>query len=292
MKKLITDLLKKGTVITDGSWGTQLQELGLSIGDCPDVWNISNPHLVEKVAKSYVEAGSNIILTNTFRSNKIALNDYELGDKVNEINKAGVEISKKAVSGKAYVFASVGPTGKMLMTGEVTEEEMYDAFKEQVNAIKEAGADGIVIETMSDLNEAKIALKAAHESNLPVVVSMVFDSGKDKEFTFMGNSPEQAAKELTEAGADIVGANCGQGIEGFFNISRRLKSSTDLPIWIKPNAGMPEFDGNKAVYKTTPEEFCKFIPDILNSGAAFIGGCCGTNPEFIKSITEKIKKLT
>jgi methionine synthase I (cobalamin-dependent) len=288
MKKLIGDLLKEGTVITDGSWGTQLQELGLPVGECPDIWNITKPQMVERVAKSYVEAGSKIILTNTFRSSKIALNDFGYGDKVKEINKAGVEISKRASEGKAFVFASVGPTGKMIMMGEVTEEEMFEAFKEQIQTISEAGADGIIIETMSDLNEAKIALKAAKETALPVVVSMAFDSGKDKGFTMMGNSPEQTAKELTEAGADVIGANCGQGIEGFINICKKLKTSTNLPVWIKPNAGLPEFDGSKAVYKTSPVEFVKYVPDLLNSGADFIGGCCGTNPEFIKAVIRKI----
>ncbi|HEX9740816.1 MAG TPA: homocysteine S-methyltransferase family protein [Ignavibacteriaceae bacterium] len=288
MKKLIENLLKEGTVIADGSWGTQLQELGLPVGECPDIWNITKPQLVEKVAKSYVEAGSKIILTNTFRSNKIALNDFGYGDKVKEINKAGVEISKRASEGKAFVFASVGPTGKMIMMGEATEEEMFEAFKEQIQTISEAGADGIIIETMSDLNEAKIALKAAKETALPVVVSMAFDSGKDKGFTMMGNSPEQTAKELTEAGADVIGANCGQGIEGFINICKKLKTSTNLPVWIKPNAGLPEFDGSKTVYKTSPVEFVKYIPDLLNSGADFIGGCCGTNPEFIKAVIRKI----
>ncbi|RPI72976.1 MAG: hypothetical protein EHM47_07040, partial [Ignavibacteriales bacterium] len=246
MKKIIEDLLKKGTVITDGSWGTQLQAFGLPVGDCPDIWNITNPHLVEKVAKSYVDAGSKIILTNTFRSNRIALADFGFEDKVKEINHNGVEISKKMADGNSYVFASVGPSGKMLMTGEVTEKDLYDAFNEQVQAMKEAGADGIIIETMSDLTEALIALNAAKETGLPVVVSMVYDCGKDKGFTFMGNSPEQAAKELTEAGADVIGANCGQGIEGFINICRRIKASTILPVWIKPNAGLPEFDGTKA----------------------------------------------
>jgi 5-methyltetrahydrofolate--homocysteine methyltransferase len=285
MKKLIEDLLKEGITVTDGSWGTQLQELGLPVGDCPDIWNLTNPDFVEKVAKSYVDAGSKIILTNTFRSNKIALNDFGFADKVKEINKAGVEISKKAADGKAYVFASVGPSGKMMMTGEVSEDEMFEAFKEQAMVLAAAGADAIIIETMSDLAEAKIALKAVKETGLTVVISMVFDTGKNKEFTFMGNSPEQVAKDLTDAGADVIGANCGQGIEGFLNICKRLKAATKLPIWIKPNAGLPVFNGTKAVYETTPLDFVKYVPEILNAGADFIGGCCGTNPEFIKAVS-------
>jgi methionine synthase I (cobalamin-dependent) len=285
---IIENLLKDGTVITDGSWGTQLQEKGLGINECPDSWNLTHSDKVEEVARSYVDAGSRIILTNTFRSNRIALEGFNLADKVKEINRAGVEISKHAAGEKAYVFASVGPSGKMLMTGDVTEEQLYEAFKEQIESIKAAGADGIVIETMSDLSEAVIALKAAKETGLPVIVSMAFDSGKNKEFTFMGHSPEDAAVRLTEAGADVIGANCGQGIEGFTNICKRLKASTHLPVWIKPNAGLPELHQNKTFYKTTAKDFAEYIPELLEAGADFIGGCCGTNPGFIKEIKKVI----
>ncbi len=288
MKKIIEELLKSGTIVTDGSWGTQLQEKGLDLNECADSWNLTYPEKVEAVARSYVEAGSRIILTNTFRSNRIALEGFGHDDKIREINIAGVEISKRAARDKAYVFASVGPSGKMLMTGDVTEELLYEVFKEQADAIKEAGADGIVIETMSDLAEAKIALTAAKETGLPVIVSMTFDSGRNKEFTFMGNSPEETAIELTDAGADVIGANCGQGIEGFTNICKRLKASTNLPIWIKPNAGLPELQNNKAVYTTSAEEFAEYIPELLDSGADFIGGCCGTTPDFIKKISKSI----
>jgi len=288
LKSLIVELLKSGTVITDGSWGTQLQDKGLGMNECPDSWNLTHPDKVEEVARSYVDAGSKLILTNTFRSNRIALKGFDLADKVKEINKAGVEISKLAAGNKAHVFASIGPSGKMLMMGDVSEEQLYDVFKEQADAIKEAGADGIVIETMSDLAEAKIVLRAAKQTELPVVVSMAFDSGKDKGFTYMGHSPEEVAKELTDAGADVIGANCGQGIEGFANICKRLKISTNLPIWIKPNAGLPEINNNKATYTTTAKDFSEYIPALLDSGADFIGGCCGTNPGFIKEIKKVI----
>jgi 5-methyltetrahydrofolate--homocysteine methyltransferase len=289
MNKIIEELIASGTVITDGSWGTQLQERGLGLNECPDSWNLTNPDKVEEVARSYVEAGSRVILTNTFRSNRIALEGFGLSDKVAEINRAGVKISKKAADNKARVFASIGPSGKMLMTGDITVEQLYEVFREQADALKEAGADGIVIETMSDLGEAKEALKAAKETGLPVVVSMVFDSGKNKEFTMMGNSPEEIAQVLTDEGADVIGANCGQGIEGFINICKRLKVSTSLPIWIKPNAGLPELIEGKAVYQTSAPEFAEYIPELLDSGADFVGGCCGTNPGFIKEISKTIK---
>jgi methionine synthase I (cobalamin-dependent) len=288
MKKIIQDLLSKRPVLIDGSWGTQLQELGLESNECPDSWNLTHPDLVEKVAKSYVNAGSRIILTNTFRSNRIALQGFGLGDKVKEINVAGVRISKLAASHLALVFASVGPTGKMLMTGEITESEMLDIFTEQMDAIREAGADGIAIETMSDLTEAKIALEAAKHTELPVMVSMVYDSGKDKDRTMMGDTPENIAQDLTISGADIIGTNCGQGIDGFVSICKRLKASTNLPVWIKPNAGLPELKNGKVIYKTTANEFSKHIPALIDAGVDFIGGCCGTSPYFIEVIKQKL----
>lgn len=289
MNKIIEELVNSGPVITDGSWGTQLQKKGLGMNECPDSWNLTHPEIVEETARSYVDAGSRIILTNTFRSNRIALEGYNLGDRVKEINKAGVEISKRAAAEEAYVFASVGPSGKILITGDITEDQLLESFREQVEAIKEAGADGIVIETMSDLEEAKIALRAAKQTQLPVIVSMTFDSGKDKDYTFMGHSPEEVAKELTGEGADVIGANCGQGIEGFTNICKRLKVSAGVPIWIKPNAGLPEIKNGKTFYSTSAAEFAEYIPELLDSGADFIGGCCGTDPGFIKEIKRKIK---
>ena len=171
-----------------------------------------------------------------------------------------MEISRKAAAGRARVFASIGPTGKLLMSGEVTEDELRAAFAEQARALAEAGADALVVETMSDLEEAKLAVSAARETGLPVVACMVFDSGKDKDRTMMGTTPEQAAQALTEAGADVIGANCGQGIAGFVAICRRLRAATDRPVWLKPNAGLPTMVDGRAQYTTTPEEFAGHIP--------------------------------
>ncbi len=290
MNSLIKEIVGNRPVITDGAWGTMLQGYGLSPGECPDGWNLTHPEQVEKIARAYVEAGSRIILTNTFRSNRISLAGYGLDEKTAEINRAGVKLSKKAAGNRAMVFGSIGPSGKMLMTGEVTEEELSRAFEEQALAMAEAGADGIVLETMSDLTEIKLAAAAAKKSGLPVIGSMVFDSGKNKDHTMMGVSVEEAAKELTSAGVDVVGANCGQGIEGFLEICSRLRKSTHLPVWIKPNAGLPEFVDGRIVYKMNPEEFAGYIPDLVERGADFVGGCCGTTPEFIIAIKNKLHK--
>lgn len=290
MKPVLQELTTHAPVVTDGALGTELMARGLLTGECPDSWNISHPVEVEGVARGYVEAGSEIILTNTFRSNRVALDMYGLAGRLEEINLAGVEIARRAASHVAYVFASLGPSGKMLMTGEVTEDQLKIAFAEQVNLLAVAGVDGFAIETMTDLAEAKLAVAAARETGLPVVASMVFDSGKEKDRTMMGATPEQAAEELTAAGADIIGANCGLGIAGYISICQRLHAATERPIWIKPNAGLPEIVEGKVVYRMTAEAFAAFVPAMIQAGASFIGGCCGTEPEFIWAIVETLRR--
>jgi len=272
--------------VTDGAWGTQLQARGLKAGECPDAWNLLEAERVEQVARAYVEAGSQVILTNTFRANRLTLAGHGLAEKAAEINRAGAAISHRAAQGRAHVFASIGPSGKLLMTGETTEEELRAAFAEQAQALADGGAEAILIETMSDLAEARLALSAARETGLPVVVSMVFDSGRNKDRTMMGATPEQVARELDEAGADALGANCGSGIAAYIPICRRLRAATGRPIWIKPNAGLPELIEGRTLYRTTPEEFASHVPALIEAGANFIGGCCGTGPEFIRRIVE------
>ncbi|MEA3223337.1 MAG: homocysteine S-methyltransferase family protein [Thermodesulfobacteriota bacterium] len=290
MHPLIQKLIEKGPVLSDGAWGTELQKRGLKRGECPDSLNLTHPDLVGEVAKGYVDAGSQIILTNTFGANVFVLGKFGLADKGEEINIAGVEISKKAAGGRAYVFASIGPSGKMLITKDVTEDDLQKAFCEQADAQASARPDGIIIETMMDIAEAKIAVSAAKKTGLPVIACMVFDSGKNKDRTMMGNTPEEAADEFAKAGADVIGANCGQGIEGFLPICKRMRATTDLPIWIKPNAGLPQIVDGEVVYLTTPHDFVQFVPELIRSGANFIGGCCGTDPNFIVEIRKIIRK--
>ena len=271
-------------VLTDGAWGTRLEELGLGPDELPDSWNLSHPERVEEVARTYAEAGSEIILTNTFRANRIVLGERDASAGVAEINRAGVEISLRAAAGKARVFASIGPSGKLLLTGDVDEDQLRAAFAEQAEALAGAKADAIVIETMSDLAEAKLAVAAAKATGLFVVACMVYDSGKNKDRTMMGVTPEQAAEELAGAGADVIGANCGNGIAGYVPVCERLHAATELPVWIKPNAGLPEMVDGKVIYRTTPEEFASHVPALLKAGASYIGGCCGANPEFIRAV--------
>lgn len=289
MHPLIESLIAAGPVITDGAWGTQMQGRGLPVGGCPDGWNLTHADTVVEVPKAYVEAGSEIVLTNTFRANRVTLADYDLADKAEEINRAGAQISKTAAGDAAKVFASIGPSGKMLMMGEVSEEELESAFAEQAAALAAGGADALVIETMTDLTEACLAIKAAKGTGLPVVACMCYDSGADLDRTMMGATPEQAAKQLEEAGADVIGANCGQGIVGYIGICRRLRSATALPLWIKANAGIPEMVDDEPVYRTTADEFAGHGPALVEAGASFVGGCCGTGPDYIRALAKQVK---
>lgn len=274
----------RGVVITDGAWGTRLQGLGLEPGALPDSWNLTHPELVLRVAQEYVEAGSEVILTNTFRANAITLAEAGLAERVHEMNVAGVEISRRAAGGRALVFASIGPTGKMLMTGEVSAGELARAFAEQAGALAQAGADALLVETMSDLEEARIAARAALATGLPVIVSFVFDTGRNRDRTMMGVTPEVAAAEMRAAGADAVGANCGAGIEHFVTLCARLKAASGLPVWIKANAGLPQWRDGRAVYPATPEQFAAHLAPLAEAGAAFVGGCCGTTPDFVRAL--------
>lgn len=271
-------------MLTDGAWGTQLQARGLEPGACPDAWNLLYPDRVEQVGRAYVDAGAQVILTNTFRANRVALAHYGMANRVEAINRAGVEISRRAAGDRACVFASVGPTGKLLMTGEISEKDIRAAFEEQTGALAASGADGIVIETMSDLDEAKLAVAASQAAGLPVVACMSFESGRNHDRTTMGVTPEEAATELLAAGADVIGGNCGQGAEAYLAICARLSAATELPVWIKPNAGLPELTPSGVQYHETPETFAGHAKALVQAGASFIGGCCGTTPEFIRAV--------
>ena len=281
----IREMLAGGPLLADGAWGTQLQARGLALGECPDAWNLTHPDAVRAVAESYIRAGSRVILTNTFRASPIPLRDYGLDSQVAAINAAGVRHSREAAAtSDAFVFASLGPSGKMLPAGEVTEEDLRRNFAVQSEALAAAGPDALLIETMSDPEEARVALAAAKQTGLPVIVSFAFDTGKRRDRTMTGVTPEQVATTMEEAGADAVGANCGNGVEAFAGVCTRMRAVTGLPLWMKANAGMPEIAGGEAVYHTTPEEFASHLAALLAAGASFVGGCCGTSPAFIEAL--------
>ena len=278
----LSEWLAGGLLITDGAWGTELQARGLPPGTIPDTWNLTQPEKVEEVAHAYAEAGSQIILTNTFRANAIAMHGGGEAD-LDAINRAGVAISRRA-AGLARVFASIGPTGKMLVSGEVSREAVSAAFRAQAQSLAAAGADALLIETMSDVEEARLAVEAAKATGLPVVVSFAFDSGKNKDRTMMGSTPETVAAAMVEAGADAVGANCGVGVEQAALLCGRLRAACGLPIWIKPNAGLPQLEGTAIRYETSAEFFASHFPALRDAGASFVGGCCGSTPEFVRAL--------
>jgi methionine synthase I (cobalamin-dependent) len=275
----LREWLAGGLLIADGAWGTELQARGLAPGEAPDTWNLAHPERVEEVARAYVEAGSQVILTNTFRANAIAME----GD-LEAINRAGVGISRRAAAGKALVFASIGPTGKMLMAGEIGAEQVSAAFRAQAAALEAAGADALLVETMSDIEEARLGVAAAKTTGLPAIVSFAFASGRNKDRTMTGATPEAVAQAMVEAGADAVGANCGVGVEYAAAICRRLRAACDLPIWIKPNAGLPSMEGTVIRYATSAEFFASHYAALREAGVSFLGGCCGSTPDFIRAL--------
>ena len=288
----ITDALKSGRIlVADGAWGTALQSRGLKGGECPEIWNIEHPELVLDVAESYIKAGSNLIETNTFGGNRYKLEYYGLGDRVAEINKAGVEISRKAAGKENWVIASIGPTGKMVLMGDVTEDDFYNVFKEQAIALAEGGADAIVIETMSAIDEAISAVKAVKENtDLEIISTFTFEPTVQGEFrTMMGVSPAEAAVAAAEAGADIVGANCGKGYEGMKQIIEEIRNVLpDIPIIIQANAGLPELINGESVFPATPEEMADQNPLWIKAGVNIIGGCCGTTDKHIRAIRNAV----
>jgi len=281
-------LREHGLLLADGAWGTRLAKLGLQVGEPPEVWNLQHPEKVRSIAKAYVEAGAQVVLTNTFGGSRFKLETCGLGDRVLEVNRIGAMLSREAADKNALVFASLGPTGEFLEPlGTVTETRMIEVFANQVRAFVEGRADGIVVETMTDLNEAKCALKAIREaSDLPAAVCLTFDRGPRGLATMMGVTPEAAAAELEAAGADIVGSNCGAGIEQMVDVARAMRSATSRPLWMKPNAGLPELVDGETVFRQTPEEMAAHLPALIEAGANIVGGCCGTTPDHIRALAD------
>jgi len=279
---------------TDGAWGTELMKLGGASTELKDLWNISAPDKVLQVARSYVEAGSRIILTNTFSANPVMIARHGAAGRCAEVTRAGAAISREAAGDRALVFGSIGPTGKLVSLKQITAAEAEAAFAEQAAALAAGGADAIVIETMADLAEAGAALRACLAAcDLPVGVSFTFDSGKEKNRTMMGATPAQAWQLARDGGASFVGANCGIGIDAYVKVARELAAcGSELPIWIKGNAGRPEMDANGVVhYRAGPEDFGRAVPELVAAGVRFIGGCCGSTPAHVRAIVAAIERL-
>jgi len=277
--------------VTDGAWGTQLQSRGLPAGSCGELWNVDNSDPVEAIARSYVEAGSEVILTNTFGANRFVLDAHGESDRVAELCRAGAAISRRVAGKDVKVFGSIGPTGKIVMMGEVSPSELVSTFSEAAAALSDGGVDALVLETFNELEELKIAIEAIkNTTDLPVVACMTFGHGSGRDRTMMGNSPEELVDLIKHSAAEAVGANCGCGPDGYVEIAARLRAATSsLPIWVKANAGLPEIgpDGH-TVYPMQADDFALRAKKIVSAGANFIGGCCGTTPEHIRAIREMV----
>lgn len=282
------DALKERILVFDGAMGTMLIKYGLVSGGCSEEWNISKPEIIEEIHRGYIEAGADCIETNTFGANRFRLSAHHLEDKVRDLNIAGARIARKVAQDKAFVVGSIGPTGKILEPfGDLSFEDAYNAFKEQAMALEEGGVDAIIIETMGDLQEARIALLACKENTkLPIICQMSFSENLR---TTSGTPPEVSALVLWSLGADIVGANCSMGSEGLYKVLERMISSGVPYISIQPNAGLPIIEGGKLVYPETPEQMAEFAVKYAELGASIIGSCCGSTPEHTRAISNAVK---
>jgi 5-methyltetrahydrofolate--homocysteine methyltransferase len=289
----IIQALKAGKIlVSDGAWGTMLQQKGLKPGECPERWNLDHPEAVYEIAESYIRAGSDLVETNSFGGSSIKLEGYGLDKKAYDINKAAAMLSRKAAGQKKYVLGSIGPCGKMLMMEEVTVDRLYESFREQAMALEAGGADAIVVETMTDLQEALIAVKAARENTkLEVACTMTFDKTVNGEYrTMMGISPAEMTRAMLEAGVDIIGTNCGHGMKDMEGIVEEIRNTdAEIPILVHANAGIPEYRDGATVYPETPDDMAQLIRPVLRAGATIVGGCCGTTPEHISKIKEEVE---
>ncbi len=275
----------------DGAWGTQLMARGLAPGDCPENMNLAKPEVLVEVAGLYLDAGADLVTTNTFGGSPLNLSSHGLDDRTEDINRLAVEVLKPVTEGRAYISASVGPTGKILEPyGDTAQEVVAEAFELQIGALIQAGADFICVETMIDLREAELAIRAARSfsTEIPLIATMTFDATPCGLFTTMGNTIEQACTILIEAGADMVGSNCGNGIDTMIEIAGEFTKHASVPVMIQSNAGLPENREGELVYPESPAYMAERVSRLMDLGISIIGGCCGTSPDHIRAIRAAI----
>jgi 5-methyltetrahydrofolate--homocysteine methyltransferase len=286
----ILELAKKRTVIFDGAMGTMLMAAGLKAGESPETWNLDKPSLVTDIHRKYYEAGSDVVHTNTFGGNALKLADRGLADKMEAINVEAAKLARQACPAGKFVAGDIGPTGKLIKPlGDLVIEEAEEAFFRQALALIKGGADLISIETMFSLEEALAGLRAAKRlGDVPVIVALTFNRTKKGFFTMMGEGIVQAVSAFEAAGADVIATNCSLGSRDMINLTKELRGATRKPILIQPNAGKPLTQKGVTSYQQTPAEFAQDGKEIRNAGADMIGGCCGTNPEFIRALAETL----
>jgi 5-methyltetrahydrofolate--homocysteine methyltransferase len=283
-----------GIRIGDGAMGTELQRAGLAIGECGDRWNLEHPDRLGAIHRAYVDAGSEAIITNSFGANRWVLERYGLADQVDAINRAAAAIARQAAPAAVCVLGDIGPCGGFLRPlGDIDPGALLPEFTRQARALLDGGADGIIIETMSAVEELVVAIHAARDAGAPfVIASMAFDRVPNGNIrTMMGVSPEKAAQASVEAGADGIGANCGTHMTpaDFARVVSAFRQATDRPIVIQANAGSPELVDGRAVYRLTPDEFADGMHDVVEAGANIVGGCCGTTPAHIAALARRWK---
>jgi len=281
---LSTALKKKDVILLDGAIGTELGKHGLMGRARP---NLDNPEIVLEIQREYALCGCDALTTNTLTMNRMYIETHNVGVSVQDVNQAGAELARRAVGKGQYVLGNIGSTGQLLEPyGTYREAQFYDAFREQAEILAESGVDGFIIETMFDLREAMCALRACKDNfPLPVIVSIAFSSEANGGRTMMGDSAQQCAKSLTDAGADVIGANCGEiDPAQMAVIVSVLKSATSLPVIAQPNAGKPQLVDDETVFKMGADDFAKGIEECIRAGASLVGGCCGTTPEHIRAV--------
>ena len=291
----IMERLARGELlISDGATGSFLQREGLGDGD-PEEWNASHPDVVRGMAKAYFDAGSDMVLTNTFGGTRLRQRHYGFADRTREFNVSAARHARSQAPAGGFVVGSVGPTGEVLndplRDNPLTEDAAYDAFVEQITALAEGGVDAVNIETMIDIEEAALAVRAAKEhTDLTVMSTMFFDKGPRGFFTMMGTPPGEAVRRLHAAGADVVGANCGNGVDLMLELARELRAATDGYLLIHSNAGIPAPQGGEIVYPETPEYMAeRFGVMAREVGVNIIGGCCGTTPDHIRALVGAVR---
>ncbi|TVR51630.1 MAG: methionine synthase [Puniceicoccaceae bacterium] len=283
-------LRQRSILISDGAWGTLLQAEGLKPGACPEAWNLDHPERVAAVARAYREAGADLVESNSFGGSPSKLAHYGLAERAAELNRAAAVLSREAAGEEGLVIASIGPSGVLLMMEEVSEEELYDGFRIQAEALAAGGAEALCIETMSDPAEAGLALRAAREhTNCELICTFTFERTAQGEYrTLMGTRPAEAALAALEAGATIVGTNCGNGMERMVPIVAEMRGAVgeDVPILVHANAGLPKQVGERTIFPEAPEEMAALMPALVEAGARIIGGCCGTTPAHIRALAD------
>lgn len=291
MKTLLERLAAGETLLSDGAIGTILLQKGMEVGECPESICLKQPATLETIARQYADAGADIIHTNTFGASPIKLALHGLADEVARINETAVLTLRRAVGDRTYVSGSCGPCGKMLLPhGEAEPDAVYESFREQAKYLAHAGVDVICVETMTDLAEAVLAVRAVKDvaPDLPIMATMTFDATSRGFFTIMGNDISTSVSGLRDAGADVVGSNCGNGIDNMVKIASAFRECTDLPLIIQSNAGLPKTQAGKLYYDETPEFMAKRVQKLVDIGVAIIGGCCGTTPDHIRAMRKAI----